>query len=188
MSDNFALGVSGLGTTFLGGLTKAFGDIFSGISQKQMYDYQAGVAKLNQQISEQNALYSEQVGELQAGRYGMEAAQRLGGIRAAQASHGLDIRSGSAAQVQSSQKLVSAMDMATIRSEAAKTAYGYRVQGVQFGAQASLDTMAGKNAMSAGMVGAESSILGGASSVAGQWLQGQRMGLWGSSGSQSMGA
>lgn len=172
------LGAVGMGTTMLGGLTSALGSIFQGQSQQQMYNYQAGVARLNQQIAEQNAVYAEQVGEQQATQAGLQGAQRLGQIKVAQASSGLDIRSGSAAQVQQSQKLVTAMDLATIRSNAAKTAYNYRVTGVQYGAQAGLDTVSGQNAMTSGFIGASSSILGAASSVSSQWLRGQQLGLW----------
>jgi hypothetical protein len=51
---------------------------------------------------------------------------------------------------------------------------------VQYTSQAQLDTLAGRNARTSGMIGAASSILGGASSVSSEWLRGQSLGLWGS--------
>lgn len=177
---NTAVGEFGIGQSILGGLTSAFSSILSGQDQRRMYDYQAGVARLNEQISLQNAEYARQTGELSAERYGLAAGQRMGQIRAAQASTGLDVNSGSAAQVRASQRNLSAMDTATIRSESAKTAYNYEVQGTQYEAQAQLDTTAGKSAAAAGFIGAASSMVGTASSVSSEWLKGQTQGLWGS--------
>jgi hypothetical protein len=169
--DNSFIGFAGMAETMLGGLTSAFGNFAAGQAQEQMYNYQAGVARLDAQIARQNAQYATQVGELSAQRYGMMAGQRMGQITAAQSSSGLDIKSGSAVDVRASQKLVSAMDVAAVRSDAARTAYNYQVQGVQFDAQAQLDTLAGKNAATAGMVGAFGSIVGAASSITSGWLR-----------------
>ena len=176
---NSTMGYMGIGQTILGGITSAFGAYEQGQSEKKMYDYQKGVAQLNAQIAEQNAEYATQVGELQAGAYGWKAAQTLGNIKATQASHGLDVRSGSPLQVQQSQQLVSATDMAAIRSNAAKTAYNYRNEAAGATAQASAMDAAGSNAASASIVKASTSIMGAASSVDQQWLQGQKAGLWG---------
>jgi len=186
MSDPQSAGYAGMFTTMAGGLQSAIGGIMGGQAQQAMYNYQAGIARLNQTIAYQNANYARQVGELQAQRAGMTQAQQQGQTVAALASHGLDIRSGSAAATIASQKLVGQMDLATIRSDAAKTAYNYEVQGVQYGAQAQLDTVAGQNARSAGLVSGMSSIVGAASSVSSEWLRGQQLGLWGGS-NQSFG-
>lgn len=177
--DAQLLGDVGMGTTFLGGLTSAIGAFVGGESQQQMFNYQAGVAKLNAQIANQNANYAEQVGELQATQAGIKGGQVSGQIKAAQSASGLDVNSGSAKAVQTSQAQLNRVDQTTIMSNAAKTAYNYRVEGVQYGAQAQLDTLAGKNARTAGMIGAGASLIGAASSVSSEWLRGQSLGLWG---------
>jgi hypothetical protein len=179
LTINSAIGYMGMGETILGGITSIFGDIAQGRAEKNAYDYQAGVARMNAQIAEQNANYATQVGEIQAGAYGYKAAQTLGSIKAVQGSHGLDVRSGSMKQVQESQQLISATDMAAIRSNAAKNAFDYRQQAQGDVAQAEVDTMAGRNAQSAAGVKAASSFIGAASSVDSQWLAGQKSGLWG---------
>ena len=179
----------GMDNTALGGIEGAIGQFQSGAAQSQMYKYQAGVAQFNKVIADQNAAYAEQIGEQEAQRYGMQAGQRFGQIKAAQASHGLDINTGSAKDVQDSQRLVTRMDLTQIRSQAAKTAYNYETQGAQFTAQAGLDTAAAANARRAGFVGAASSIMGGASAVSSEWLKGAQAGLWGNTSSSSgMGA
>jgi hypothetical protein len=48
--------------------------------------------------------------------------------------------------------------------------------------------IAGENAAAAGTVKAATSIIGGASSVDQQWLQGQKAGLWGNNSNQAFGA
>lgn len=183
--SNATIGYAGLGTTFLGGLTSAIGDIFGGMSERQMYNYQSGVARLNQQIAQQNSSYALRVGDIQAMEAGMRGAQTYGAIVASQASHGLDVRSGSPGQVQASQRYISSLDQTAIRSNAAKLAYNYSVEATQAGAQAQIDTAAGRNAMAAGLIQADSSILGAATSVSSQWLRGQQVGIWG--GNQPLG-
>lgn len=179
MGSPTAVGEIGLGSSAIGGVTGAIGGLFSGISQQRMYNYQAAVAQINAQIAQQNAEYSYQVGEQKSQQYGIQSAQQFGQIKAAQSSSGLDVNSGSALQTQQSQKFVSSMDLAQIRSDAAKTAYNYDVEATQYENQATLDKSAGANALTAGFINAGSSLLGGASSVASKWLQGQQMGLWG---------
>ena len=186
MAPPILMGV-GLASSLASGLIGASGASASGAAQQQMYNYQAGVALLNKQIAEQNAEYTRNVGELQATKYGLQAAQQLGRIKVAQAASGLDVNSGSAAQIRSSQEMLTRTDLTQIRSNAAKTAYNFEAQGAQYGAQATLDTMAGMNARSAGMVNAASSIIGAAGSISSEWLQGQRLGAWGS-GMGSVGA
>lgn len=178
----------GMGNTALGGIQGAIGSLMQGQDQAAMYNYQAGVARTNSIISYQNATYASQVGEQQALQSGMAGAQRYGQIRAVQGSHGLDVNTGSAKDVASSQQLINRMDQTTIRSNAAKTAYNYEVQSTQFTAQAGLDTLAAKNAQTAGLIGASSSILGASSAVSSEWLRGAQLGLWGGAGSSASSA
>ena len=175
------IGGLGLGATAGGGLMQAFGSLASGFANKSMYDYQASISKLNQQIAAQNAELARQTGEQQALNFGLRASQQMGQIKTAQASAGFDVRSGSDAQVRASQRMLNETDLNMIRSNAAKTAYGFQEQGTIAGAQAQVYDMAGAQSLVAGGMGAGASILGGAASVSSEWLQGQRVGLWGNS-------
>lgn len=178
--NNALLGDAGMGATFLGGVTSALSSFVGGQDQQKMYDYQAGVATLNAQISKQSATYATKVGEIQAAQAGLQGAQRMGKIKSAQGASGLDVNTGSNKQVQDSQAQITATDQTAIRSNAARTAYNYENQAVGFAAQANMDTVAGKNARTAGLVGAASSLLSSATSVSSEWLRGQQLGLWGS--------
>lgn len=170
----------GIGSTAGGSLLGAAGSLMQGQANSQMYAYQSAIANLNQQIAQQNQTFAVQTGDQQALREGLKQGQRMGAIVTNQAASGFDIRSGSNAQVQSSQRGLDAIDTETIRSNAAKTAYGYQEAGTIAGAQAGLYANASSNAAQAGGIGAAASILGGASSVSNMWLQGQQTGMWNS--------
>ena len=118
----------------------------------------------------------------------MQAGQRMGQIKAAQGSSGLDVNTGSNVQVRASQQKVTGIELDTIRSNAARTAYNYDVKSTQDIAQANLFKLNAADAMQAGEIKAAGSILGTAGSVSSEWLSGQRMGLWGSSGGGGLGA
>lgn len=179
MNNPQQIGQIGLGSTAAGSLLSAGGSISSGIASSNMYSYQSGIAKLNQQLDAQNEEFARQTGEQQAQQFGIKAGQQMGQIKASQASAGFDVRSGSDAQVRASQRTLNSIDTDTIRSNAAKTARGYQIQGTIAGAQASMYSSAASNALAAGFLGAGSSVLGGVSSVSQQWLKGNQVNQWG---------
>lgn len=182
-----AVGSVGLGASLAGGLMSAFGAYSSGQSQKQMYDYQSQVATLNAQIDKQNSEYASNQGEIQATQYGEKAAQQRGQIIVQQGASGIQVGTGSSADVVASQKKVTDLDLTQIRSNAAKTAFDFTTKAAADTNQATLDTMAGANAAKAGEIGAASSILGTVGSVSSKWLQGNTAGLWGTKSSGGTG-
>lgn len=171
--------IIGMGASLLGGLGQASGAAMSGSSQAGAYLYQASVARMNQQIAEQNSQYALAQGEAEALKYGISARQTMGGIKAEQSASGLDVNSGSNKQVQTSQQTVSQMDMDMIRTNAAKVAYNYQVEAANAGASANMATLAATNTRAAANTNVMTSLLGTASSVADKWLAGQDKGLWG---------
>lgn len=171
------LGIVGMGSSILGGLTSAAGAEKAGAAQEMQNYYQAGLAKFNAQIALQNRDYALNQGEQQATIRGLAGGQTMGAIRAAEGSSGFDINTGSHADVQKGQQFANAQDLAQIRSNAAKTAYDYSVQSTQFDQQAKLYEMAGTDAAKAGQIKAEASIISTAGSVADKWTQGSQVGL-----------
>jgi hypothetical protein len=180
-----AMGAVGIGASIAGGITSASGAKQLGAAQQQMYQYQAGVAQINAQTAQQNADYARDQGSAQAAQVGLKAGQQMGQTIAAQASSGLDINSGSAVQVRAGQKIITGMDEAQVVSNAARTAYNFDVQSVQYQNQATLDILAGNNAVTAASINAESSILGTVSSVASKWSSGSSVGMFSGGGSGS---
>jgi hypothetical protein len=181
------IGSIGLGGTIAGGVLGAGGAINKGLAEQDMYNYQAGVADINAYIADQNSGFALQKGDKEVERFGLKAKQQQGAIKAAQAASGLDVNSGSNLEVQESQKLVNQMDAATIRSNAAKTAYDYSTQAASFRNQSKVAKVAGHNSMVSGMIGGLSSIIGTAGAVSDKWLKGREVGLqtaWGSGTSE----
>lgn len=176
------LGAVGLGTSLAGGIMQAFGAKRQGEANAQMYAYQAQIAKYNAQIDKQNADYARNVGEQRATNQGLKQRQVEGQIRAGQSASGLDVNSGSAAEVQASARKVGQMDLATIRSNAAKTAYDYEVKAVNDLNQAGLYDAASSNAKSAGNMNMLASLISTAGSVSSKWQAGAQSGLWSGGG------
>lgn len=173
-----ALGSIGTGASAAGGIVGAIGNLISGGANKKMYDYQAGIAQINKKNALQDADYSRAVGETEAQTSGMKTRFTLGKIVSGQAASGLDVNSGSNQRVQEGEQAIGTHDEAVIRSSAAKRAYGYEVEAATDEAQSQVYKMGGKNAETAGMIGAATSILGSASSVAGKWLDASKVGLY----------
>lgn len=145
----------------------------SDIFQSEESQYQAGVANYNKQVADSNADYARNAGEVEAQQAGTQVRADIGNIRAQQGAGGLDVNTGTNVNVRMSQLEVGQENVALLRGNAARVAYGYDVQAYQFGQQATWDTTASSYyqqaaswAKTAGDINAEASILGGYSKAA----------------------
>ena len=168
---------AGAGQIQAGGFISGLGGLMKGFAGFGAARYQAQVAKINAAIAAKNADYSIIKGESEAMRYGIQASQRFGNIRAAQGSSGLDVNSGSAQDVQASQRMVTSLDFQQIRENAARQAYNYKVEEAGYSNQARLDTMQSYQSLLSGGIDAASSFIGSSSSAANKWLYGSQAGL-----------
>jgi hypothetical protein len=171
MADPGMLATIGMVGAGAGGVMGALSSIMGGDSQSSMYRYKAGIARQNAQIAKQNADYARKVGEVEAQRKGMETRFEIGQQKVGQAASGLDVNTGSAERVRDSTQAIGAHDQAVIRANSARKAYGYEVEGAQAEAESGMMEAASTSSKKAGYLGAVSSILGGATSVASKWLQ-----------------
>ena len=162
----------GIAASIAGAGIGAAGALSKGSSEAGMYNYQAGVADINSKIAKQNAAWSLGAGGVQAEQLGQKQAQRMGAIKAGQGANGLDVNSGSASGVRTSQTQTDEQDQGIVQTNAARRAYGYEVESAKFDADAAAARASGENAKTAGMFGAMSSLISGASSVASKWTQG----------------
>jgi hypothetical protein len=199
-----------------GQILNTVGQIFGLETKAQQYgysaniaDYQAGVAKVNQQIANQNADYARATGEVTAEQFGMKGKADLASMSVHQAASGIDINSGSSANVRTGMTEMTQYGEDMIRANAAKQAYGYDVEAMQDDAQSKLytytadeDRIQAANTMQAaglagqaiplqqqaygivgqaGDIGAMASLVGGAGSVATKWSKAGDMSLFGTS-------
>lgn len=168
-----------MGIGLIGGAVSAIGSIMSGNAQSAYYTYQAQVARMNANIATQNAAYETQLGEVQAEQKGLGIRAQISQTRAAQGAGGLDLQSGTNAQVRESEQQIGMFDQSMIRYNAARRAYGEQIQSLGYQTQAQLDTMAASTSKTAGELGAFTSVLGAAGSFSSKWLQGQQVGMFG---------
>jgi hypothetical protein len=135
--------------------------------QKAQAKYQAGVAANNAKLAEMQADDAEARGNKAAQDMRRKYVALQGTQRAALAARGLDISDGSANATLQDTAFFGAMDEETVRANAAREAWGYRVRGANFDAEAA----ANSNAAAA----ANPLLSGGLAfgSVASKWYRGQ---------------
>lgn len=163
------MGVAALLLTAASAGISAYGAIEQGKANSAAASYQAQVAQNNQTIANQNAQFALQQGQQEEAAKRQQTAQTISEQRAITAASGIDPNSGSSKRIQGDTAALGELDAQTIRNNAARTAWGYQNQGMNFGAQASLLQSQSANASAAGELGAFSSIVGGAASVANKW-------------------
>lgn len=124
-------------------------------------NYNAKIAGNNAKIADQNSSYAGAEGETQAAQQEAKNKSIAGAIKVGQGASGIDVNTGSAANVQASQDEVGMLDALTIRSNAARKAYGYQTEAASDEAQAALDRSQAKNDKTSGIIGAAETVLGG---------------------------
>jgi hypothetical protein len=153
-----------VGATIAGGTLAAAGQLQGGKAGYEMGRFREAIAR-------QNALYEIQIGERRAGELGLKQAQRS--IIPAQAAGGLDVRSGSAVEVQKSQYAVNQIEQQDVRAAAGSKARAENIQG-------DIDLATGKQMRTASYYQAGATVLGTVGSAAGKWYQGRQLGMYGS--------
>lgn len=167
----------GIGSSILSGIIGGMGAAKSAEASAQAFNYKAGIAQLNQTIAKQNEAWAVNSGGIKAANYGLKAGQQIGDTKAKQGASGVDVNTGSAADVRDTQGDVARYEQGIIRADTAHTAYGYEVEGAKAKAEEGLDRSSASNAIDAGNLGILSSVIGTAGSVASKWTQGNTIGL-----------
>lgn len=155
----------GSGASFASMGFNAIGDVLGGFSEAGQLNAKAQIARNNAIIARQNASQALGAGEVRAEGQGLKNRAQLGAIRAGQAASGVDVNTGSAADVQQSAAMLGAHDMMMIRSNAARQAYGYETEALGQEQQAKLYRKGAKIAPWEGGLNAVGSLLGGASKI-----------------------
>lgn len=155
------LGALGAGAAAI----SAIGAATSAVAQGQASSYQSQVAKNNQQIAGQNANYAASQGAQQVNQEAMQVRGQIGQQKAAQASSGLDVNSGSAVDVRASTAQLGQQSIANVRNSGARQVYGYTTQGQNFGEQAAMDQAQADQAPVSAALGATSSLLSSSSGI-----------------------
>lgn len=142
------------------GITAALGIMavgvgFSAVGQRKQGQYKQQVAEINAGFAEEQAADAVARGVEEEQRLRVQIRRAVGQTRAAYGAQGVEINEGSSADVQASIAYMGELDAITLRNNAAREAWGYKVQGASYRMQGGLDRYAG-NMQAAG------TILGGA--------------------------
>ena len=161
------MAAASLALAAVGTATSVAGQAQQGAASASMANYQAQVARNNQMVAEWNAQRALQQGQVDEQNQRFKTASVLGSQRAALASQGGDVDSGSPLDIEADTARAGEYDAQTIGNNAALKAYGYRVQGANAGADANLDNFKAGSTMAALPFGIGSTLLGGAKSLLG---------------------
>lgn len=108
-------------------------------------DYNAKMMELNAKLADYQGEDAIRRGNADAQKHRKNVKQMQGAQRVALAAQGIEIDSGSAAQIQEDTRMLGEMDAMTIKNNAWREAWGYRVQAAQGRSQAEFTRMASRN-------------------------------------------
>ncbi len=149
-----------------GGVASAYGQIAQSKAAASAAKFNATVSEENAQIATQKAAWAGEEGDQAASKSEMGTAAAAGHIKASQGASGVEVGTGSFADVDKSVKEIGMLDALTIRSNAARQAYGYQTEAYSDKAQTELDQFSAKNDAIAGKIGAASTLLSSGANAA----------------------
>lgn len=166
-----------------GALSGGIGAFFGAGTQKANMRGAAAVADANARIADTNARIAElgaqsalDQGQKQVGALTMKAGQLKSAQRVAMAANGIDVGTGSAAEIQASTDIMKEIDSNTLTANAVRTAWGYRTQGMNAQGEAmnlrnQADSMRSMGSAISPIGSGAASLLGSAGNVASSWYQ-----------------
>lgn len=159
------LAYASLAASAIGTAVSVYGSVQQGKAAQGQANYQATVDRNNKIISDRYAADAIERGKEAEADQRRKTQQIIANQRVGFAANGIDLGSDVVSETLSDSAMLGELDALTIRSNAAREAYGYQVQGMNYEASATNQILAGKNARSAGRTAAMSTLLSGAASV-----------------------
>ena len=158
-----------LAVTAISGAVSAYGAYQQGKAQESQYEYQAAVDRNNAIIADRQAQDAIERGKIEEEEHREQVQQIKARQRVQFAANGIDLGSDVVSETLADTAFLGELDALTIRSNAEREAYGYKVQSMNYTASSGLKETAADNAASAGKLNATSTILGTASTVGGKY-------------------
>jgi hypothetical protein len=157
-----------IGSTLLG----AAGAVQQGQAAGAAGRYNQQIAEMNATLSDRRAKDAMERGAIAEQRKRQEVASIIGKQTVAMAANGVDLSFGSPLDTLTDTAVLGELDALTIRTNTAREAYDFKVQGVNQRAQGKLERMKGDAAETGGYLKAGGTILGGGGSAYGQYKGG----------------
>lgn len=164
-----AVSYVGLGLSLIGAASSAYSSWQSAKFQKRQLENEAELADINAKIAEQGAETATIAGQKQESAIRSRTAQIKSSQRAGLAASGVDLGTGSAANVLTTTDVMGEMDANTAAINTLMSAWGYRTQASNLQSSAAM-SRADSSAISPGSA-VISSILSSAPSVAASWYK-----------------
>lgn len=177
-----------IGLTEAGTAAAAGGQILGGIGQFMAGNAQAKIAKNNARILNAEADDSVIVGSRDESMKRLQVGQAIGEQKAAQGANGVDVAYGSPAQVRDATQTLGDFDAMTIRYNAARQAYGQRVEATNELMKAAQAKASGRMALLSSFIGAAGSTAMGLGKVAAMKSTAGLYGMGGAAGGSAAGA
>jgi len=114
-------------------------------SQKAAARYENAVAKQNADVAETQAKYAQQLGNIEEERQRARVRQMLGKQRATFAANNVDASQGTAVDIMGETAMFGEEDALAIRANAARQAWGFKVDANNSRARGKLALATGKN-------------------------------------------
>jgi hypothetical protein len=130
----------------------AGGSVMEGYAANNAAKFNAGMSMNNAKIAKQNADLAGEIGTAKSEASQMKTAAQVGATTASQGASGVQIGGKSFQDVRESEQKIGALEAMNIRSNAAREAYGFKVQEASDIAQAKQLKAEGKNALIGGFV------------------------------------
>lgn len=153
------------------------GSIQQGKAAQAQANYQAQVSENNAKITQWQAQDAIARGKVEEEQHRKQVARFLGTQRAGIAGSGFELGDETSMSILGDTAAMGELDALTIRSNAAREAWGYQVQGSNFQADAGMSRLAGKNARSSSYWQAGGDLLSGASRFGTQYADFKSKGL-----------
>ncbi len=159
-----AAGATGMEALSMGSMAMSgVGQMMTANAQSQSAQYNSEIQANNAVLMRQNATMVSQEGDIKAQQIGQETKARVGAMESNMAASGVDVNSGSSIDVRSSAAQMGELNAISVRSNAAKSAYKNLVGATSDQAKSQLDQYQAGQDMTAGEIGATTTVLGGVS-------------------------
>jgi hypothetical protein len=158
-----------IAATAAGGAMQAYGQLREGQAAQATANYQAYIAEQNRKTALETARRTQEAAARDEEALRRKNAQLAGSQRANAAGSGIDLGSGSIADVFDDTVRLGEEDALTLRSKWWDDVNARHMEARNFGSEAQLTRMRGKQARSASYINATTSLLNTASSVSSKW-------------------
>ena len=174
--DPASLAIIGLVTSVVGGATGGVGKILEGQSSASAAKYEANLYTQKAAVEGREATIAGMSGSEQAAMSSQKTKATVGALKTNEAAGNISVNSGSAVDVRASAQSLGELDALTIRSNAAREAYGHLLAKSSDTAESQLKRAEASNDLVSGDLSGVSTFLGSAGNAAVNFANFQRAG------------